>query len=523
MTRGEGVQGVEVFAIEANSTRGVTTITAADGSYSLNVTGFARPLRLFASNNKTQESFSLTALAFEGQNEVNISETSHAITQAMGNAPSLTRQNQLAQVLQNSLGNYGGLGASEDLVRIAFASNGILLESKANPTQRVTINTTTNSPSAVVLPAVLATETGDANQFRALVKAFGEALIIQSNNASKLNQVLHADFQDSFGLNASDLASLSNTLASTRIFGFEILRCFPDTPSTQDSCLLRVYLKVNANDANQDFGNPNFAQVELITHYDLIAERRTQGTDAGQLKLAGGQFRPYAADGYLIHLARTNVQGNGNLSSINPIQSFYRLNIETSQRANQDIRSAVLLQNTGNTSNTLLSLSRVNGNQCTGVFNLVRNPLNSADCTNLFLVDNVGNLEVASRTGQISLGIQINNSTSNRGFPFVRIKRSVLVNNSYIPSLNASSLRTLHAYGTSTAPASNLNIELSPPIGFNEVCIAANLEESTQAICVRGTRQVSIPNTLLPPRLNSYVIYTTDNEGNRFAQQYFLQ
>ena len=106
---------------------------------------------------------------------------------------------------------------------------------------------------------------------------------------------------------------------------------------------------------------------------------------------------------------------------------------------------------------------------------------------------------------------------------FVRVKRGASVNSANFPSLNTNSLRALHAYGRAMAPATTLNIELSPPAGFIEVCIAANSDESSPFACVRKTRQVSIPNALLPPRLNSYVLYTTDNEGNRFVQRYSLQ
>lgn len=536
-SRGGPLAGVEVVAVEAGSTRGARATTQADGSFALNVTGLNRPLRLFATNSRTPENFALTSLAFDGQTVAHINEATHAVTQAMGNTPTTAKQQRFGQLLLDSLANYAGNAQGETTaldsalahVRIAFVSNGILLESRANPSLRATINTTATNPTPSVLPAVAANQTIDPAQLRDLARNFGAALAVQSSSVSKLDPVMHIDYQDNDGFTAAEVAALSS-LINIGVEGVEILRCFADTPETQDRCLVRMVLKTNAFE-ELDFGNPNFAQVEVSDNYDVIVERRSTGLDVGVLKMAGGQFRPYSANTRLQHIAQTSVQADGSLSSTNPIRTDLELNVEAASgnvsllpasRANQSVRGALLLQTQGENTSSLLSLRRPNIGDCTGVLNLVRNPTNSSDCSYQFTVGNLGNLEASSRNGQLSLGIEINNIAGARLFPFVRVKRGASVSSANIPTLNANSLRALHAYGKAMVPATALNIELSPPAGFNEVCIAANSDETSPFACVRTTRQVSIPNALLPPRLNSYVLYTTDNEGNRFVQRYSL-
>ncbi|WP_334120292.1 hypothetical protein [Limnobacter sp.] len=527
-SHGGPLAGVEVVAVEANSTRGARATTQADGSFALNVTGLNHPLRLFANNNRTPENFALTSLAFEGQNVAHINEATHALTQAMGSTPTTAKLQQFSQLLQDSLANYTDDALAH--VRIAFVGNGILLESRANPSLRATIDTTATNPAPALLPAVTATQTIDPAQLRDLALNFGAALAVQSSSVSKLDPVMHIDFQDNEGFTAAEVAALSN-LIDISVEGFEVLRCFADTPDTQDRCLVRMMLKANAFE-ELDFGNPNFAQVEVSDNYDVIVERRSTGPDAGVLKMAGGQFRPYSANTRLQHIAQTSVQADGRLSSINPIRTDLELNIEASSgnvsllpasRANQRVRGALLLQTQGENTSSLLTLRRPNIGECTDVLNLVRNPSNNSDCSYQFTVGNLGNLEAGSRNGQLSVGIEINNIAGARLFPFVRVTRGASVRSANFPTLNANSLRALHAYGTAMAPATTLTIELSPPAGFNQVCIAANSDETSPFACVRKTRQVSIPNALLPPRLNSYVLYTTDNEGNRFVQRYSLQ
>lgn len=536
-SRGGPLAGVEVLAVETGSTRGARATTQADGSFALNVTELNRPLRLFATNPRAPENFALTSLAFEDQTVANINEATHALTQAMGNTPTTAKQQRFGQLLLDSLANYAGNAQGETTaldsalahVRIAFVSNGILLESRANPSLRATINTTATNPTPSVLPAVAANQTIDPAQLRDLARNFGAALAVQSSSVSKLDPVMHIDYQDNDGFTAAEVAALSS-LINIGVEGVEILRCFADTPETQDRCLVRMVLKTNAFE-ELDFGNPNFAQVEVSDNYDVIVERRNTGLDAGVLKMAGGQFRPYSANTRLQHIAQTNVQADGNLSSTNPIRTDLELNVEAASgnvsllpasRANQSVRGALLLQTQGENTSSLLSLRRPNIGECTGVLNLVRNPTSSSDCSYQFTVGNLGNLEASSRNGRLSLGIEINNIAGARLFPFVRVKRGASVSSANIPTLNANSLRALHAYGKAMVPATALNIELSPPAGFNEVCIAANSDETSPFACVRTTRQVSIPNALLPPRLNSYVLYTTDNEGNRFVQRYSL-
>ncbi|MEQ9107758.1 MAG: hypothetical protein RLO04_09860 [Limnobacter sp.] len=547
-SRGGPLAGVEVLAVETGSTRGARATTQADGSFALNVTGLTTPLRLFATNPRAPENFALTSLAFEDQTVANINEATHALTQAMGSAPTTARLQLLKQLLQDSLINYAGntqgdffsdanykadstgLDSVLAQVRIALAGNSILLESRANPSQRATINTAATNPTPSVLPAIAANQTIDPVQLHDLARNFGNALAVQSSSVSKLDPVTHIDYQDNDGFTAAELAEISNSI-DIAVEAVEILRCFADTAETQDRCLVRMVFKFNAVE-ELDFGNPNFAQVEVAGKLDLIVERRSTGPDAGVLKVAGGQFRPYSAIPRLQHLVQTSVQADGSISSTNPIRTDLELNIEvangnfdllTAARANRSVRGALLLQTQGENTNSLLTLRRPNIGECTGVLNLVRNPTSSSDCSYQFTVGNLGNLEASSRNGRLSLGIEINNIAGARLFPFVRVKRGASVSSANIPTLNANSLRALHAYGKAMVPATALNIELSPPAGFNEVCIAANSDETSPYACVRTTRQVSIPNALLPPRLNSYVLYTTDNEGNRFVQRYSLQ
>lgn len=535
-SNGGPMADVEIIAVESNSTRGASTTTQADGSYALNVEGLSRPLRLFATNKRTAESFALTNVVFEGQTVANINEASHAITQAMGTTPTLAKQNQLETVLENSLGNYlptnsesfvnganyradlTGADGTLALVRIAFVGNGILLEHRANPIQRAIIDTTTAAPAPAVLPAVANNQTLNPVELNALVRAFDAALAVNSSSAAKFDAVMHPDFQDNDGFNATEVAAASS-LAALAVERFEILRCFADTATVQDQCLVRIMVKFNAFE-ELDFGNPDFAETELANNYDVIVERRNGATVNPPLKMAGGQYRPFTATSNLQHIVQTSVQANGSRGSVSPIRSDLSLYIDS---ANENVRSASLLRTLNNTPETLLSLRRPNTGECNGVMNLVRNPANSTDCSNQFTVSSLNNLEFDSRNGRISLGFEINNMAQPRQFGFVRVKRGVSVSAAFFPNLITADLQALHAYGRSNTPATALNIQLTPPTGFNEVCIAADAKEDTDRICTRETRRVSIPNALLPARLNSYVLFTTDDEGNQFVHRFNLE
>lgn len=546
-SKGGPMAGVEIIAVEANSNRGASTTTQADGSFALNVEGLNRPLRLFATNKRAAESFALTNVVFQGQTVAHINEASHAITQAMGTTPTLAQQSQLEDLLENSLDNYlpanpesfvngaayradlTGADGALALVRIAFVGNGILLENRANPAQRVTIDTTASTPAPALLPAVANNQTLDPLELNALVRAFGTALAVNSSNANKFDAVMHPDFQDNDGFNAAKVAEVSN-LTDIRIERFEILRCFTDTAATLDKCLVRVVVNANALE-EFDFGNPDFDETEVTENFDVIVERRT-GTTNPPLKMAGGQYRPFSAKTHLQHVAQTTVQANGNLSSVNPTRTDLVLQVDSANinldsmlgaRANQNVRGASLVRTQNTTPETLLNLRKAANAECAGVFNLVRNPSNSTDCSNQFTVSNLNNLEVDSRNGRVSLGFEINNVAQPQQFGFVRIKRGASVNNAFFPNLNAADLQALHAYGRSNAPATALNIELTPPVGFNQVCIAIDASESTPSICTRETRRVNIPNLMLPARQSSYVLFTTDNEGNQFVRRYNLQ
>ena len=535
-SKGGPMAGVEIVAIEANSTRGARTTTLADGSFALNVEGLNRPLRLFASNKRAAESFALTNLVFNGQTVAHINEATHAITQAMGNTPSATRQEQFEQVLASSLRTYLGSNAGNfvdapdykadstgadgvlSLVRVVFVGNGILLENRANPTQRALIDTTVSNPVPALVPLIASNQTIDPIQLRNLVQAFGAALAVQSVNPSKFDAVLHSDFVDNEGLDATKLAQASS-LANIGVDRFEILRCYLDNSQLEDRCMVRVVLRSNAFEESDDFGNANFNQVELTDNYDIMVERRA-GTPG--LKIAGGQFYPFAAKTYLQYLAQTNVNANGNLSSTNPLRNDLVMNVSTSDN-NQTVERALLRQTVGNNLNTLLELTKPGNGQCNGVVNLVRNPTGNADCSRQYTVSNLNTLEVDSRSGRINLEMRSSNRTAPYFFPLVRIKRGVSASDSNIPGLDASSLRALHAYGTGMTPPVALTIQLSPPLGFNSVCIATDLEESTEPVCVREARLITITNDLLPEQRPSYVLYTADNEGNQFVQRYTLQ
>lgn len=536
-SNGGPMANVEIIAVEANSTRGASTTTQADGSFALNVEGLNRPLRLFATNKRAAESFALTNVVFEGQTVANINEASHAITQTMGTTPSLAKQSQLETVLENSLSNYlptnaesfvngaayradlTGADGALALVRIAFVGNGILLEHRANPVQRTIIDTTAAAPAPAVLPAVVNNQTIDPVELNTLVRAFGAALAVNSSTATKFDAVMHPDFQDNDGLNATDVAQASS-LAEIGVERFEILRCFTDTATTQDKCLVRIVAKINAFE-ELDFGNPDFAETEVAGNYDVIVERRNGATATPPLKLAGGQYRPYTATSNLQHVIETSVLANGSRGPVSAIRSDLMLYIDSA--ANQAVRGASLVRTLNNTTNNLLSLRRPNTGECTGVMNLVRNPTNSTDCSNQFTVSNLNNLEFDSRNGRVNLGFEINNVAQPQQFGFVRVKRGASVNAAFFPNLTAADLQALHAYGRSNAPATALNIQLTPPNGFNEVCIASDTSIDTDRICTRDARRVNIPNAMLPARLNSYVLFTTDNEGNQFVHRFNLQ
>lgn len=528
---------VEIVAVELGSNRGTRAVTNADGSFELNVNGLNRPLKIFATNSRTAESFALTNVAFAAQSVAHINEATHAVTQAMGNTPTAQRQAQLSEAITNALASYlnnssvnfgsdpnyradlTGMDGVLGLVRIAFVNgNSILLENRANPTQRVLIDTTTiNAPPPVVLPAVSANQSLNILELRDLVHAFEAALQMESSDASKFDAVMHPEFLDEDGFTAADIAAISNAI-DLSLERFEILRCFADTTATQDRCLVRIVLRSNAPDSSLDFGNPDFAQVALTDNVDVIVERRSSGTGPGVLKLAGGPFRPFVANTYLLHLTQNNVSDTGGVSA-NSTRTDLVLNVDT---FGNNVQAAQLLRTQNNATTTLLNLARPANGQCVGVPGLVRNPVNNADCSRQFTVTNPGNLEFDSRNGRLGLAIQTGNPQETVQFPFVRVKTGVSVSASYFPSLNTASLQALHAYGQGNSQ-SGLSIQLSPPIGFNEVCIAADTEALNSDVCVRSTRQVSIPSNVLPPNLSSYVVYTQDNEGNRFARRYNLQ
>jgi hypothetical protein len=535
-SQGGPMAGVSIVAVELNSQRGASTTTRADGTFELNISNLTPPLKLFASNSRTAESFALTNVAFAGQTVAHINEATHAVTQAMGNNPTQARHALLSDSLVGALSNYVGNSATNfntdpnyradstgidgvlGQVRLAFVGNGILLENRTNPTQRVVLDTTVATPPAVNLPATPANQSVSVAELRNLLLAFEAALAVQSTNASKFDNVLHPDFVDTDGFNAQEIAEISSA-TNIKLERFEILRCFADTTSTQDRCLVRAMLYANAPDETLDFGNPNFAEVALADKFDVIVERRNTGGVVGPLKIAGGQFRPHAVNSYLLHLTDTTIQAAGTVFA-STTRSDLVLNIDPTK---SDVRAAQLIRTQNTTTSTLLGLTKPDNGQCAGVTGLVRNPLNSIDCSRQFTPAGLGNLEVDSRDGRLSLALQTSNAAQSIQVPFVRVKSGASVRPAHFPTLSTNSLQALHAYGRATLPPTALNIELSPPNGFNEVCITTDTEEMTPSVCVRKTRQVSIPNNLLPSRRSSYVLYTVDNEGNRFANRYNLQ
>ncbi|HEX4917617.1 MAG TPA: hypothetical protein VFV43_06955 [Limnobacter sp.] len=557
--QGAPMMGATITVLGSGGNQGVTTKAGADGSYNVDVTALTPPLRVFANSKASNEAFALTSIAFEGETVANINPATHAITQAMGNAASQVKRTQLMAVLQDALRSYlrtylvneeaanffadanfvansDKLDAVFDQVNIAFIGNGILIENRANRSIRQTIDTTLNFPLATPLP--MATGNTDVNpiQLLNLVQELRDAFAKPTDAPSKMDRALHPDFVDNNGLTAANLALLSVQF-KLQIEGHEVLQCFADNAMTQDRCLVRVWVKGTANDPLFDFGNPNFAKVEIAEAQDLMIERRPINTENGvrfgPLRFAGGQFRPYSAYINLLHLAPVNVRANGTQVTAAVTSSFLQLNMPAANasiealwpaaRANTNVRGATLQQTVNNVASNLISVSRPANGQCLGIFNMVRNPSANADCGNLVAADDLGALEVNSRNGAIGLNVLLNNVTNPVNFPAVRIKRGAGVNNAFFPNLDENSRIALHAYGRSNTPATALTITLEPPTGFNQVCIGTSLTSPDDLVCVRERRTVSIPNNLLPARQAQYNLFTADNEGNYFVRQYNLQ
>ncbi|HEX4843548.1 MAG TPA: carboxypeptidase-like regulatory domain-containing protein [Limnobacter sp.] len=559
--QGGPLAGVTITVIGAGSNAGTVTTTAANGSYTADVTGLTPPLRVFASSNRTNEAFALTSVAFAGEQVAHINEATHAITQSMGSNPSQARRDQLSTVMQETLTRYfstyqvtgeaGNFFASPSYVpdslrldgvfhqvRISYVGNGILLESRAAPTFRQTIDTRLNFPVAEPLNMIPGDNDVNPRQLRDAVIEFRDSLLRPGDAPSKLERSLHADFKDNNGLDMAALARLSTERRLT-IENHEVLRCYPNTADILDRCMVRLWLKSTRPNPTFDFGNPRFAEVESTEAYDLMIERRPEpsftgvGTITGPIRFAGGQFRPNTANIKLLHMSTVTLGANGSQTTATPTRSLLQLDMQSPlgaqtgvsplALANANVRGANLQQTVNNTATTLLGVTRPANGQCTGVGGLVRNPVANADCGNTLAVSDLGALEVQSRNNQLSLAVLLDNVTNPVSVPSVRIRRGASLNDAFFPELNEASRTALHAYGRSNTPPTALNITLTPPTGFNSVCIGTNLSNLDDSVCVRASRAVSIPNAQLPARSPQYYVFTTDNEGHRFVKQYNLQ
>ncbi|MCR2745250.1 hypothetical protein [Limnobacter parvus] len=535
-SNGGPMADIEIVAVENGGGRSAATVTQADGSFELNVTGLDRPLYLTATNKRTADRLVLSSIAFEGQMVANINEASHAITLAMGSNPTQPRQTELHQALISALVNYlppGQIDFIQDKnyradftgadsvlaqVLIEFDGLGIDLESRADRTRRGVIRAEKNPIQIINLPATAVDHTVDVVDLRNLLLNYVDALNVASTNPAKFDAVLHPKFVDPDGNSATDLARFGG-VKKIEMERFEILHCYQDDNDTQQRCLIRLLLITGTTD-KMDWGNPNIAQLKVTKKYDLIVERRVTEPDGGSLKLAGGQFSPYSAKPFLIQQAEDDLLFDDLIRRDSGFIPRIGLTFKLEGTlANQNVREAQL--RAGRFRKTFISLIKPASTECIGVGNLVLNPLNNANCSRHKDLEEPITIDADSRDGAISLFVHPSDSATLIEFPFVRMSRAFRTSD--IPNLNEASLRALYTYGRDGHTATGLDIELSPPASFNEVCISTDIEENSPKVCVRDTRKVKIPSELLPANKDSYVIYSTDQDGHLYSRRYSLQ
>lgn len=539
---GSPIANATVTITGANSSGSVSTTSGADGSYTANIGALQFPLQISAVNTQNANTTTLRSLALEGQTTANVTPATNAITLAVGNTVTATEIQRVTDLLLAALANYisgadtdffadatfvaNSTGVDEvfDLIDIQFDNANVVLQSRVDPAQTTTFDpNTTTAPTPA--PKPVDSNFADPVDIKTLVDALGAVLQQSTINGASFSDVLHDDYQDDEGFTPDDLAGeLGGGDLSTT--GFQILRCFADTSTVFDACYVRVFLEVPVFDQEEDFGNPNFASVRFVESYDILLERR--GNATAPLKFAGGLFKPFAAEAKLFNSNSVQVLANGSTNGNTTVSTGFSLNVpvppnraSTSNDVSQNVNGMLERAELRKDNAALFTLGRAASGVCSGSDSrLVVDPIVGTNCGNQGFGAFVGTLEADSNNNLISIAFYTNSAVDA---PIVREARAVRINNptsSAIASfgtLNQASLAALHSYGTAQTTPASVTITLTPPSGFNSVCISDG--GNNPDICVRSSRQITIPNSMLNGQAE-YFILTRDNEGNTFQRSY---
>jgi hypothetical protein len=537
-----------------------TATTNTDGTYTVNNTDtLTFPLRIEVSFAEGGAISTLRSIAVseneDGTTRANINPLTDVIAGSVEGINDVTTLNseiaRLAAVLAAILSNYGIDGDSDFIggmytadptvdpvdnaldmvsVRLDDSGNNIILQSTADPSINQTVPVENTQPEDVMmnaLPAPAETASASPSDIKALVDSFAAALALGENlTDAGLNGVLHEDYKDDDGFTKAQFAELVAEEAQAdgleiNVTGYKILRCFADSGSITDKCYIRVTF-TSPTLEGEDFGGSPGAEISS-DFIDLIAERR----NGGDLKFAGGFFKPYSATIKLFNSNTVSVNNNGvatvgssvskGLSIFARVASPGQTPFEPEQVANTNLKTIALLRVSGDSETVLMTVTRSVNNQCEGSNNrLNRNPAEGG-CGNQSFDESVSNVAADSAEGALTaVFIDINDNEFD--VPNVRVVDPTSSDIASFGTLNQTSLQNLTTYANGSG-AGSVSITLTPPAGADFICISDG--GNNEDICTYASRTVTITTDQLN-RQSNYFILTRDAEKNTFQRQYIL-
>lgn len=537
-----------------------TATTNADGTYTVADTGtLTFPLRIAVSFAEGGAISTLRSIAVseneDGTTRANINPLTDVIAGSVENITDLTTLNseiaRLAGVLAAVLSNYGIDGETDfiggmytadpaidpidnalDMVSVELddSGNNIILQSTADPSINQTVPVENTQPEDVMmnaLPTPAETASANPSDIKVLVDGLAAALALGENlTEASLNGVLHDDYKDDDGFTKAQFAELVAEEAEVdgleiNVTGYKILRCFADTGSITDKCYVRVTF-TSPTLEGEDFGGTPGEEISS-DFIDLVAERR----NGGDLKFAGGFFKPFSATIKLFNSNTVSVDSSGaatvnnsvgkGLSIFARVASPGQTPFEPEEIANTSLKTIALLRVEGNTETVLMTVTRPASDQCAGSDNRLNVDPAGNDCGNQSFGPSVSNVAADSAAGVLT-AVFIDNNDNEFDIPNIRVVDPTSSDISSFGTLNQTSLQNLTAYANGSGTGS-VSITLTPPTGADFICISDG--GNNEDICTYTSRPVTITTEQLN-RQSSYFILTRDSEKNTFQRQYFL-
>lgn len=560
---GAPISGATVTATGANN-QTATTTTNADGTYTIsNLSALTFPIQITVTFPRGGELLTLRSLAVAaataGATRANITPLTDVIAANAQSVPAadlpalITRiTGILSAALQNFnlpsgvdflAGNFTAnpsdpIDNALDLVSVSFQGTTLTVTSNVDPSQSSTVTIDSNTTAEDVSPvaAPVSTASASPSDIKALVDAF--ATVLKKGSAvtsADFDSIFHSDYMDDEGLDQVGFAELVVEDAQAGIpltvQGYRILRCYEDSGSVSDKCLIRVNV-ITPVLADEDFGSTQAdrASVKASDFFDYIVERRPA---VSGLRISGSAFKPFSTRVNLLLSNSQEVLTNGATnenSSISTLLSiFSRVAIpgatatEPEDLANINLQSVSVVRNFGQVGeSSVMSVFRsANAGECPGQNNRLNVAPASGICSNQSIINNPSTLIQDSIDGLLS-AVFVETGDVETATPMLRIGPVGGGALAKFGSIDQEGLANLVAYNQTLSPAESTTVTLTlvKPTGAVNVCLSDG--GVNEDICVYATRKITIPGTRLGRNRLNYFVITRDAENNTYQRTYVV-